>query len=79
MSLFAQINNLVSATRTKIRKIIAFLLNYSYDYYSSFYPGTQSFIIGKILNHLVNKISIGNSSLKRIKNTATGFNCCFCL
>ncbi|MCG8550663.1 MAG: glycerol-3-phosphate acyltransferase, partial [Desulfobacterales bacterium] len=70
MSLFAPIKNLVSATRRKIRNLIAFLLNYSYDYYSNFYPGTQSFIIRKILNHLVDKISIDNNSLDRIKNTA---------
>ena len=69
MSLFAPINDLVSATRKKIRKLIAFLLNESHDYYSSFYPGNQSFIVGKILNHLVNKISIDNNSLERIKNT----------
>ncbi|WP_320042722.1 1-acyl-sn-glycerol-3-phosphate acyltransferase [uncultured Desulfobacter sp.] len=70
MSLFAPINNLVSTTRTKIRNLIAFLLNYTYDHYSNFYPGTQSFILRKILNHLVNKISIDNNSLERIKNTA---------
>jgi len=70
MSLFAPINDLVSATREKIRKLIEFLLNGSHDYYSSYYPGTQSFVIRKILNHLVNKISIDNNSLERIKNTA---------
>jgi glycerol-3-phosphate O-acyltransferase len=46
------------------------LLNDSYEYYSSFYPGTQSFIMGRVLRHLVNKISIDNRSLERIKNTA---------
>jgi len=72
MRLFAPINDLVSATRIKIRRLIAFLLNDSHDYYSSFYPGTQSFIIGKILNHLVNKISIDNNSLERIRNIDPG-------
>lgn len=72
MSLFAPINDLVSATRKKIRKLIEFLLNGSHDYYSSYYPGTQSFVIAKILGHLVNKINIDNNSLERIKNTAPG-------
>lgn len=72
MRLFAPINDLVSTTRIKIRRLIAFLLNDSHDYYSSFYPGTQSFIIRKILNHLVNKISIDNNSLERIRNTDPG-------
>lgn len=70
MSLFARINNLVSDTRNKIRKLIRFLLNDSHDYYSNFYPGPQSFIIAKILSHLVNKISIDKSSFERIKSIA---------
>ncbi len=72
MSLFAPIHDLVSAARKKIHKLIAFLLDDAHDYYSSFYPGTQSVVIAKILNHLVHKISIDNNSLERIKNTPPG-------
>nr|WP_321398212.1 1-acyl-sn-glycerol-3-phosphate acyltransferase [uncultured Desulfobacter sp.] len=69
MSLFAPINNLVLTTRKKIHSLIMLLLNNSYEYYSSFYPGNHSFIMARILKHLVNKISIDNRSLERIKNT----------
>ncbi len=72
MSLFTPINNLTSATKKKIDRFVLFLLNGSHDYYSSFYPGTQSVIIGKILNHLVKKINIDNNSLERIKNISPG-------
>ncbi|NWH05708.1 1-acyl-sn-glycerol-3-phosphate acyltransferase [Desulfobacter latus] len=72
MSLFEPIDKLALSTRKKIRKLIAFLLNNSDDYYSSFYPGTRSFIIEKILKHLVNKINIDHNSLEKIKNIAPG-------
>ena len=67
--MFAPIYDLISVIRIKIRNLIEYLLNGTHDYFSSFYPGTQSFITAKILNTLVKKISIDNNSLERIKNT----------
>ena len=67
MSLLTPMKNIFATTRGKIRSTINYLLNDSEDYFSNYYPGTQSFIIKKILNQLIKKICIDDHTLERIK------------
>jgi glycerol-3-phosphate O-acyltransferase len=68
MSLFQSIKNLVPNTRAGIRKYINCLLGDTKDYYTSLYPGNLSYIIKKIITHLVKKLPLDDHNLDKIKN-----------
>ncbi|MDD9304409.1 MAG: 1-acyl-sn-glycerol-3-phosphate acyltransferase [Desulfobacter sp.] len=67
MSLVQPIKKLATQIRTKIRQSIDCLLNGTHEYYTSFYPGNQSYVIKKIITHLVKKIPLDDHNLDKIK------------
>ncbi|MCP3944258.1 MAG: glycerol-3-phosphate acyltransferase [Desulfobacteraceae bacterium] len=68
MSLFQTIKNIVPNTRAKVRKHIDYLLADTHDYYAGIYPGNSSYLIKKIIAHLVKKLSFDDHNLDKIKN-----------
>jgi glycerol-3-phosphate O-acyltransferase len=68
MSLFQSIKSLVPNTKARLRKYINCLLGDTHDYYTSLYPGNQSYIIKKIITRLVKKLSLDDHNLDKIKN-----------
>ncbi len=68
MGLFQRIKSFVSNTRTRLRKYINCLLGDTQDYYTSLYPGNQSYIIKKIITRLVRKLNLDDHNLDKIKN-----------
>ncbi len=68
MSLFQTIKSIVPNTRARLRKYINCLLGDTQDYYTSLYPGNQSYIIKKIINNLIKKLSFDDHSLDKIKS-----------
>ncbi|MEH0020112.1 MAG: 1-acyl-sn-glycerol-3-phosphate acyltransferase [Desulfobacter sp.] len=67
MSLLNPLNNLLIKTRAKIRQSIDYLLGDTHEYYTSFYPGNQSYIIRKLITRLVRKIPLDDHNLDKLK------------
>ena len=67
MSLFQPLKTLVASIRTRVRNGVDCLLGETHEYYTSVYPGNQSYIIKKIINRLVKKVPLDNHNLEKIK------------
>ena len=67
MSLLKPLKNLTAAIRARMRRYIDCLLGDTQDYFTSFYPGNQSYIIRKIINRLVKKVPLDDHNLDKIK------------
>jgi len=68
MGLFQTIKSFVPNTRARLRKYTNYLLGDTQDYYTSLYPGNQSYIIKKIIIRLVKKLNLDDHNLDKIKN-----------
>ena len=60
---------LFCAVRTRIGQSVDYLLGGTHDYYTSLYPGNQSYIIKKIITRLVKKVALDDHNLEKIKGT----------
>jgi glycerol-3-phosphate O-acyltransferase len=67
MSLLQSIKGFVPNTRARIRRYINCLLGDTQDYFTSLYPGNQSYIITKIMSPLVKKLRFDDHNLDKIK------------
>jgi len=67
MGLFQTFKSIVPNTRARLRKYINCLLGESQDYHTSLYPGNQSYIIKKIITHLVKKLTLDDHNIDKIK------------
>jgi len=67
MSLLQPLNNLATQIKARMRRSLDCLLGDSYEYFTSFYPGNQSYIIRKIITRLVRKVPLDDHNLDKIK------------
>ncbi len=68
MGLFNKFKLKIKKLRLNLRKLINYLLNNTYDYYTCIYPGNSGKIIKAIVEHYLLKIKISNNNLKKIED-----------
>lgn len=71
MALFQKLKHLMIHFRLKLRHIIDYMLNNSYDYYQCFYPGNPGFFIRKLIKRLILKLNFDDHNIEKIKNIDT--------
>ena len=67
MSSMSPLKTISTALRARIRRSIDCLLGGTYAYYTSLYPGNQSYIIKKIITWMINKVGLDDHNLDKIK------------
>ena len=68
MKLLNIIKSKINNIRYNIRKIINYLLNDTYDYYTCLYPGNSGIITKYIIETFLSKINIDKNNLKKIED-----------
>ena len=68
MRLFHFFRTLLPRTRARIRTAIDCLLGETSDYFTNLYPGNHSYVARKILNRLIQKLTLDDHNLEKIRS-----------